>query len=79
MMLLTIDGCYLIDRSFKFRRVQMRFPCKHSNGVSNFLSLLIGLLCRYVKLVNSLTYLVLGGRECLIKCITTLCLMERWS
>ncbi|XP_010423938.1 PREDICTED: mRNA-capping enzyme isoform X1 [Camelina sativa] len=32
MMLLTIDGCYLIDRSFKFRRVQMRFPCKHSNG-----------------------------------------------
>ncbi|XP_023637159.1 mRNA-capping enzyme [Capsella rubella] len=30
MMLLTIDGCYLIDRSFKFRRVQMRFPCKHS-------------------------------------------------
>ncbi|KAL0783803.1 hypothetical protein Bca101_000048 [Brassica carinata] len=32
MMLLTIDGCYLIDRSFKFRRVQMRFPCRHSSG-----------------------------------------------
>ncbi|XP_024027932.1 mRNA-capping enzyme isoform X1 [Morus notabilis] len=28
MMLITIDGCYLIDRSFNFRRVQMRFPCK---------------------------------------------------
>lgn len=78
MMLLTIDGCYLIDRSFKFRRVQMRFPCKHSREVSNFLSLLTGLWCPYLKLVN-LTYLVLGGREFLIKCITTLCLMERWS
>ncbi|XP_010558358.1 PREDICTED: mRNA-capping enzyme-like isoform X2 [Tarenaya hassleriana] len=28
MMLVTIDGCYLIDRSFRFRRVQMRFPWK---------------------------------------------------
>ncbi|KAL1194068.1 hypothetical protein V5N11_004113 [Cardamine amara subsp. amara] len=28
MILLTIDGCYLIDRCFKFRRVHMRFPCK---------------------------------------------------
>ncbi|KAL1225266.1 hypothetical protein V5N11_036186 [Cardamine amara subsp. amara] len=27
MMLLTRDGCYLIDRNFRFRRVQMRFPC----------------------------------------------------
>ncbi|KAK6944694.1 mRNA capping enzyme, adenylation domain [Dillenia turbinata] len=26
MMLITLDGCYLIDRSFNFRRVQMRFP-----------------------------------------------------
>ncbi|XVF78903.1 hypothetical protein PTKIN_Ptkin14bG0175200 [Pterospermum kingtungense] len=25
MMLITVDGCYLIDRSFNFRRVQMRF------------------------------------------------------
>ncbi|PON63714.1 Atypical dual specificity phosphatase, subfamily A [Trema orientale] len=31
MMLITIDGCYLIDRSFNFRRVQMRFPCKPTN------------------------------------------------
>ncbi|GLT37567.1 hypothetical protein SLA2020_118780 [Shorea laevis] len=31
MMLITVDGCYLIDRGFNFRRVQMRFPCKHPN------------------------------------------------
>lgn len=33
MMLITIDGCYLIDRGFNFRRVQMRFPCKPTNDV----------------------------------------------
>ncbi|KAJ9694893.1 hypothetical protein PVL29_010392 [Vitis rotundifolia] len=31
MMLITVDGCYLIDRTFTFRRVQMRFPCKITN------------------------------------------------
>ncbi|KAM7463992.1 hypothetical protein LguiA_032113 [Lonicera macranthoides] len=31
MMLITMDGCYLIDRNFNFRRVQMRFPCKPIN------------------------------------------------
>ncbi|PIN02762.1 mRNA capping enzyme, guanylyltransferase (alpha) subunit [Handroanthus impetiginosus] len=31
MMLITMDGCYLIDRHFNFRRVQMRFPCRHAN------------------------------------------------
>ncbi|KAL1539518.1 mRNA guanylyltransferase [Salvia divinorum] len=31
MMLITMDGCYLIDRHFNFRRVQMRFPCRHTN------------------------------------------------
>ncbi|KAF8394951.1 hypothetical protein HHK36_018890 [Tetracentron sinense] len=31
MMLLTCDGCYLIDRNFCFRRVQMRFPLKNTN------------------------------------------------
>lgn len=31
MMLITLDGCYLIDRNFSFRRVQMRFPCKMTN------------------------------------------------
>uniref|UniRef100_A0A5B6Z2J7 mRNA guanylyltransferase n=1 Tax=Davidia involucrata TaxID=16924 RepID=A0A5B6Z2J7_DAVIN len=31
MMLITMDGCYLIDRNFCFRRVQMRFPCKNTN------------------------------------------------
>uniref|UniRef100_A0A1J3K656 mRNA guanylyltransferase n=1 Tax=Noccaea caerulescens TaxID=107243 RepID=A0A1J3K656_NOCCA len=35
MMLLTVDGCYLIDRSFKFRRVQMRFPCRQSSDGSS--------------------------------------------
>lgn len=29
MLMITYDGCYLIDRRFKFRRVQMRFPCKN--------------------------------------------------
>ncbi|XP_047332466.1 mRNA-capping enzyme-like isoform X2 [Impatiens glandulifera] len=33
MMLITVDGCYLIDRNFNFRRVQMRFPCRiHGEG-----------------------------------------------
>ncbi|KAE9611024.1 hypothetical protein Lal_00015809 [Lupinus albus] len=31
MMLITMDGCYLIDRNFVFRRVQMRFPCRSAN------------------------------------------------
>ncbi|CAL1378872.1 unnamed protein product [Linum trigynum] len=34
MMLITMDGCYLVDRSFNFRRVQMRFPCKGGSDVS---------------------------------------------
>ncbi|XP_004301983.1 PREDICTED: mRNA-capping enzyme-like [Fragaria vesca subsp. vesca] len=34
MMLITKDGCYLVDRKFNFRRVQMRFPCKHTNGLA---------------------------------------------
>lgn len=33
MMLITWDGCYLIDRKFLFRRIDMRFPCRYSNGV----------------------------------------------
>ena len=28
MILITRDGCYLIDRKFNFRRVQLRFPKK---------------------------------------------------
>ncbi|KAL8121500.1 uncharacterized protein LOC141659111 [Apium graveolens] len=36
MMLISMDGCYLIDRNFTFRRVQMRFPCKPtSDGVAD--------------------------------------------
>uniref|UniRef100_A0A0D3HS89 Uncharacterized protein n=1 Tax=Oryza barthii TaxID=65489 RepID=A0A0D3HS89_9ORYZ len=31
MMLITRDGCFLIDRNFCFRRVQMRFPLRNSN------------------------------------------------
>ena len=30
MMLINSDGCYLIDRKFTFRRIQMRFPLKQS-------------------------------------------------
>ncbi|KAL3683404.1 hypothetical protein R1sor_001426 [Riccia sorocarpa] len=28
MLFLTRDGCYLIDRNFRFRRVQLRFPTR---------------------------------------------------
>jgi mRNA-capping enzyme len=36
MMLITVDGCYLIDRNFNFRRVQMRFPCRNTtDGLSD--------------------------------------------
>ncbi|XP_075087267.1 mRNA-capping enzyme subunit alpha isoform X5 [Nicotiana tabacum] len=31
MMLITMGGCFLIDRHFNFRRVQMRFPCTHTD------------------------------------------------
>ncbi|PIA54431.1 hypothetical protein AQUCO_00900761v1, partial [Aquilegia coerulea] len=31
MMLITWDGCYLIDRKFCFRRVRVRFPLKQNN------------------------------------------------
>ncbi|XP_077253045.1 uncharacterized protein LOC143892358 isoform X2 [Tasmannia lanceolata] len=31
MMLITCDGCFLIDRNFSFRRVQMRFPLRQTN------------------------------------------------
>lgn len=32
MMLITGDGCYLIDRKFLFQRISMRFPCRYSKG-----------------------------------------------
>ncbi|XP_024981198.1 mRNA-capping enzyme-like isoform X1 [Cynara cardunculus var. scolymus] len=28
MMLITWNGCYLIDRNFQFRSVELRFPCR---------------------------------------------------
>ncbi|XP_006663896.1 mRNA-capping enzyme-like [Oryza brachyantha] len=31
MMLITRDGCFLVDRNFCFRRVQMRFPLRNPN------------------------------------------------
>ncbi|KAL7172339.1 hypothetical protein ACSBR2_031936 [Camellia fascicularis] len=31
MMLITWDGCYVIDRNFCFRKVELRFPCKSTN------------------------------------------------
>ncbi|CAN1171937.1 mRNA-capping enzyme [Linum perenne] len=36
MMLIKRDGCYLIDRCFNFRRVQMRFPCMSGGNVHHF-------------------------------------------
>ncbi|KAH7682763.1 mRNA (guanine-N(7)-)-methyltransferase protein [Dioscorea alata] len=36
MMLITMHGCYLIDRNFCFRRVQMRFPLKSSTTSEGF-------------------------------------------
>lgn len=41
MMLIAIDGCYLIDTQFNFRRVQMRFPSSIANK-SHHLTLLDG-------------------------------------
>ncbi|XP_026380591.1 mRNA-capping enzyme-like [Papaver somniferum] len=32
LMLINSDGCYLIDRKFNFRGVQMRFPLTQENG-----------------------------------------------
>jgi hypothetical protein len=37
MMLIMRDGCFLIDRNFCFRRVQMRFPRRNFNEVKFFL------------------------------------------
>ncbi|GJU65464.1 mRNA-capping enzyme-like protein, partial [Tanacetum coccineum] len=34
MMLLTRDGCYLIDRKFDFRSVNLRFPRGNANEVA---------------------------------------------
>ncbi|XP_052623183.1 uncharacterized protein LOC111886388 isoform X2 [Lactuca sativa] len=31
MMLITWDGCFLIDRNFNFRSVELRFPCRNVN------------------------------------------------
>ncbi|MCL7033136.1 hypothetical protein MKW94_027506 [Papaver nudicaule] len=41
LMLLNSDGCYLIDRNFNFRKVQLRFPLAQGNGVHD-LTLLDG-------------------------------------
>lgn len=73
MMLLTIDGCYLVDRSFRFRRVQMRFPFRHPTEVSNIPALWVG----SCEVVIFLTYLFLVARAYLIKCTITHCLMEK--
>lgn len=42
MMLITTHGCYLIDRNFCFRRIQMRFPMKNMNEGFHHLTLLDG-------------------------------------
>jgi len=67
MMLITVDGCFLIDRNFKFRRVQMRFPCRYTNEVCNYAFLLLGwfLASRLIIIVGilfgwSLTWLLVS-------------------
>ncbi|XP_076923488.1 uncharacterized protein LOC143585614 isoform X2 [Bidens hawaiensis] len=37
MMLITWNGCYLIDRNFNFRSVQLRFPCGNVNEERRYL------------------------------------------
>jgi len=73
MMLLTTDGCYIVDRSFRFRRVQMRFPFRHPTEVSN----IPALWARLCELVVFLTYLFLVARAYLIKCTISHYLMEK--
>lgn len=76
MMLLTIDGCYLVDRSFRFRRVQMRFPFRHPTEVSNFPSLLAGCVLKLHR-TSDFSCLFLVARAYLIKCTISHCLMEK--
>ncbi|OMO96009.1 hypothetical protein COLO4_15555 [Corchorus olitorius] len=42
LMLITLDGCYLIDRKFNFRRVQIRFPSICKKNRSHHYTLLDG-------------------------------------
>ncbi|KAM0879247.1 hypothetical protein ACQ4PT_034380 [Festuca glaucescens] len=42
MMLIMRDGCFLIDRNFCFRRVQMRFPRRNFNEGSHNMTLIDG-------------------------------------
>ncbi|CAM0874827.1 unnamed protein product [Alopecurus aequalis] len=42
MMLIMRDGCFLIDRNFCFRRVQMRFPHRNLNEGPHFMTLIDG-------------------------------------
>ncbi|KAF3334263.1 mRNA-capping enzyme-like protein [Carex littledalei] len=42
MMLILREGCYLIDRNFSFRRVQMRFPLKNIHDGFHDMTLIDG-------------------------------------
>ncbi|KQJ88929.1 hypothetical protein BRADI_4g22137v3 [Brachypodium distachyon] len=42
MMLIMRDGCFLIDRNFSFRRVQMRFPRRNLNEGLHDMTLIDG-------------------------------------
>ncbi|MCL7035264.1 hypothetical protein MKW94_021683 [Papaver nudicaule] len=42
LMLLNSDGCYLIDRNFNFRKVQLRFPLSAQGDSTHDLTLLDG-------------------------------------
>lgn len=50
MMLITCDVCYLIDRKFFFQRINMRFPCRYTNGVCMFIQ--FTLVAKWVSWVS---------------------------
>ncbi|XP_042066535.1 mRNA-capping enzyme-like [Salvia splendens] len=88
MMLITMDGCYLIDRNFSFRRVQMRFPCRHTNDkggaekMYHHFTLLDGEM-----VIDTMPdthkqerrYLVYDMMVCNQECIVELPFYERWK
>jgi hypothetical protein len=61
MMLITVDGCYLIDRNFNFRRVQMRFPCRNTTDVCMHISLLLE--CSLCLVLNNISLLFINETQ----------------
>ena len=71
MMLITCDACYLIDRKFLFRRINMRFPCRYSNGVYIFIQFTIIAmwdLCLFMRKISGFIIFIsdslMGSSNC---------------